>query len=266
MSQYERLAREAQDEKIAQLLMEAEKKKIEEERLAIQKDLEFARSLQEEDQADRVKADRARQQRIAEEGRAKAAEVEHKRILLEQQRALQEQQRRAQIEAAKSLEARDIEFARKLHEEERKKKQLEDDEDLARRLQSQLNIQPVRYVPPAPIVSYIPPAPVYANINANNVVNAHTQQIHRQYCGCAKTNSWDSNHVYKIHSAHCSCVHPFVGTYSNEGAVHQHTRNCCRKNHVHNISCHCSYRTHGHTQACCSKYHVHSIYCHCTHK
>jgi len=263
MSHYERLAREAQDEKIAQLLMEAEKRKVEEERLAIQKDLEFARKLQEEDQADRVRNDRARQMRTTEEERERAEQAEHKRILLEQQRALEEQKRRA-AETARAQEAKDIEFARKLQEEERRKKQEKDDEDLARRLQSQLNIaQPVtRYVPRAP-VHYIPPAPVYNN---NNVVNPHTQQIHRQYCGCAKTNSWDSNHIFKVHSSHCPCVHPFVGTYSNEGAVHQHTRNCCRKNHVHNINCHCHYRNHGHTASCCSKYHVHNIYCNCTNK
>jgi len=287
MSHYEKLAREAQDEKIAQLLMEAEKKKVEEERLAIQRDLEFARKLQEEDQADRVKVERSR----VDAEKERVAKAEQQRLLLEQQRLLKEQQKRVQeekdLEVARQLskederrtrEVSEAEKARKIQaewkdyclEENRKKKlqQERDDEDLARRLQAQLTIQPVA----SSVRSSYPPVTYYNNnynhspTTADNVVNAHTQHIHRQFCGCTKTNSWDSNHVFKVHTAHCSCVSPYVGTYSNDGAIHQHSRKCCKKNHVHNVNCHCDYRSHVHTHACCNKFHAHNQYCHCTNK
>lgn len=278
MSHYERLAREAQDEKIAQLLMEAEKKKIEEERLAIQRDLEFARKLQEEDQAERVKTERARKERDEGE-KERIAKAEQQRILLEQQKLLQEQQKRVQEQKDREVarlmasederKQRDLDIARRVQEENLRKKQQQEreDADLARMLQTQLNLQPV-----ASVRSSYPPITYNNNnynnspITPNNVVNAHTQQVHRQFCGCAKTNSWDSNHIFKVHTAHCSCISPYVGTYSNEGAIHQHTRKCCKKNHVHNVNCHCDYRSHAHTYACCNKFHVHNQYCHCTHK
>jgi len=282
MSHYEKLARESQDEKIAQLLMEAEKRKIEEERLAIQKDLEFARQLQEEEQAERVGADRARKQRVDEAERERVSKAEQQRVLLEQQRMILEQQKRVQEqkdqEFARSLvkeeerrqrELREQEISRKVQEDSlRKKRQQElDDADLARRLEAQLNL-----IPTSSRLSY--PPVTYNNNNiyhsplgsANNVVNSHTLNIHRQFCGCAKTNSWDSNHVFKVHTSHCSCLSPYIGTFSNEGAIHQHTRKCCKKNHVHDANCHCDYRSHVHTYACCAKLHVHNQYCHCSNK
>lgn len=289
LNQYQRLQREAQDALIAQKLLEAERKRLDEEE---QKDREFALSLQREEE----RAEAARVMRVKEEGtRAQAVDESVRKAQVEAQaraeaeRARVEAERareRARVEAKRELERKDAELAQKMEAEEKKRiadekraQQLRDDENLARQLSTQLNLSNSNvYAPPSPppmqVVSrpypyyvYPPLVPVPQPAPAVNVVNAHTQHIHRQYCGCAKNNTWDANHILKVHAAHCACA-PAYGGHNmwNEGRAHVHTHACCRKNHVHTQVCACVYRNHVHTSMCCTRYHTHNQYCHCTHK
>jgi len=289
---YESIARQSQDEKIAQLLVEVEKRKMEEERKAMDSDFELAKKLQEEEnaRAPAVNNNNSNNNVILpridvaindESMRAKALGRQHQALREHQQKEQEERDRKLALqllkdEEKKIKEEKQKEEARKAKEELlRKKRQQElDDESLARQLQAQLDInnQPVvPYAPPSPSSYYIPPPPIFAPppvvYHSHNVVNPHTQYIHQQYCGCNKRNSWDSNHIAKIHTQHCGCAAPYVGRgHFNEGVVHQHNYKCCGKNHVHSVKCHCDYRNHVHTRNCCTKYHVHSEYCHCTNK
>jgi len=158
----------------------------------------------------------------------------------------------------------------------KKRKQLEEDEALAKKLSEKEKRNYNNYYNDYP---YYGTGSSTSNLER---LRQHGVMIHNKYCSCGKTSTWNNNHIYDIHKRYCNCVeddddldlsYNYNGNnyssrrnYFNQGRKHEHGYRCCVMNHLHTVSCKCYYRDHVHDDSCCQMYHKHSVLCHCSHK